>query len=543
MGGVLQISLAYQGGGARVVELMAAAKACQDAEKGGRFKVVRVSGASAGAIAAAMHATGCDIAAVAEKAQSLQADVLRYFPPSRLQKRAFVPRILLGKAIYDEKHVRELILRLFKLGGVDAERSIRDIALQVAQLRIMRSDIRFNNASAATETSEARLVDALVDSAAIPFAFRVPGVAANPEILDGGLFQNLPASAAMENLQPGQIALGFSFPKEDAPDLQKASFLAYGKAVLSSLLDERIADATQRIKPSNVIEIPNRRSLFEFAEAFSSSMRTQFSEDVSEIGRRVENWVRTAETMDGPDWHSDHPTDLAEQAARTQTDVTRFYEEVCDQGYHATAIHHDVVYQSFNKGMPDIYTLTVELSGSQNVGLQFLRFFFYDSDSGPIKKTSLEIFDAQGNARKVLTLPLRVPGKRIRGTLVCLDRPLLPDDVVKVVKVEESFDGMLQYESDGYCSQTVGLSPFKTADRLTITVHFPMSSKPLHFGDASPDRPKDAEMLAEESGLQLNTRTTTQSGRRTGCRTVVSEVEMTGSPEQRRFVKVVYYRS
>ncbi|WP_143043345.1 patatin-like phospholipase family protein [Sphingopyxis sp. YR583] len=283
----MQVSLAYQGGGARVIELMAAAKACNVAVDEGRFEVIRVSGASAGAIAAAMHATGCDITAIVDRAHTLKGKVEQHFPSTRLRKRNAVPRLLFGYPLFDEKHVRELILELFRLGGVDAECPIRDLPLKVPQLRIMRSDIRFHNASAATETSEARLVDALVDSAAIPFAFRLPGTAANPEILDGGLFQNLPASAAMADLQAGQVALGFSFPKEDAPDLRSASPLDYGKAILGSLLDERIADATTRIKPGNIIEIPNRRSTFEFAQAFLDTMRAQFSEDGACLRQRA----------------------------------------------------------------------------------------------------------------------------------------------------------------------------------------------------------------------------------------------------------------
>ncbi|WP_176399824.1 patatin-like phospholipase family protein [Novosphingobium sp. B 225] len=539
----MQLSIAYQGGGARVIELLAAAKAVIDAQSAGRLKVFRVCGASAGAVAAAMHATDCDIQAVIANSHTLKSDIENFFPASRMKSFRAIPRLLAGKSLYDERHVREILIKLFLLGGIDAERPIKDIKLSVPQLRIMRSDIRYNNSSVATEASESKLVDAILDSAAIPFAFRVPKSNPNPEILDGGLFQNLPAAAAMEDLKLGQVALGFSFPKEDSQDLKKATPLEYGKAILGSLLDERMADARLRLKPSNVIEIPNRRSTFEFSDALSEGMHAQFSEDVSEIARRLENWVRTAEMMDGPDWHSDHPADLAEQAARTQIDVSNFYEDVGNLGYHADSICHEVNYRSFNRGLPDIYTLTVEICGNKNEGLQFLRFFFYDSESGAIKKTNLEIFDGQGALRKTMALPLRIPGKRIRGTLVCLDRPLKADERIKIVKTEESFDGMLEYETKGCCSQTVGLSPGRTSDKLTVIVHFPDTHKPLHYGDASLERPKDAEMLSDESGLQLMTRTVMHANKRAGSKTVVSEATLTDQTEKRRFVKVVYYRT
>lgn len=542
-GGTVQVSIAYQGGGARVVELLAAVQACRAAEADGRMEIVRLSGASAGAIAAAMHATECDIEKIIGEAPNLQSYVVRNFPANRLRKRNAIPRLLRGLALFDEKHVRELLLRMFEIGGVDAEKSIRDLVTGGArQLRIMRSDIRFNNASAATEMSEARLVDALVDSAAIPFAFRLPGVSKDPEILDGGLFQNLPARAAMDGLTSGQVALGFSFPKEDAPDLRKASLLGYGKAILSSLLDERIDDAAQQIKPSNIIQIPNRRSTFEFSRIFDTRLASQFSEDVAEISRRVETWIRTMDSMDGPDWHSDHPADVAEQAARTQAEVTKFYDDVSREGYHAQSISHEVIYQSFNREMPDIYTLRIEIHGDRNEGLQFLQFFFYDSDTGPIKKTKIEVLGSDGKPRLAMALPLKIAGKRVRGSLLCLDRPLSPTDVITVVKTEESFDGMIEYEANACCYQTVGLGPGRTTDRLSVTVHFPNEFNPAHFGDASSERQNDVKHLAEEAGLQVATTTSMSKTDRIGCRTITSETKIDEPSELRRFVKIGYYK-
>jgi len=110
----LQISLAYQGGGARVIELMAAAEACKAAEANGRFSVIRASGASAGAIAAAMHITNCNIQEIINKYNDLKLDVSRYFPSNRTKAMHAIPRLIMGKPLYDEKDVRELIRRMFE---------------------------------------------------------------------------------------------------------------------------------------------------------------------------------------------------------------------------------------------------------------------------------------------------------------------------------------------------------------------------------------------------------------------------------------------
>lgn len=542
-GGGMRLSVAYQGGGARVVELMAAAVACQTAQARYGFEVIRVSGASAGAIAAAMHATGCDIAAVVAHAPKLEKEVLRRFPASRLTKASLAKRFLFGQSIYDEADLRAFIVDLFKAGGVDAERPIRDLAKPGLELRILRSDIRFSNSPTATETSESRLADALVDSAAIPFAFRMPRSASNPEILDGGLFQNLPAKAAMEGLAPGEIAIGFSFAKEVAPDLRAAKPLAYATAILNSLLNERLDDAAAQIKPGNIILIPDRRSTFDFRSIFSSSLAATFSEDVAATERAIMAWKRTSDRMEGPDWHSDHPSDLAEQASRTQAAVTEFYEDIAAGiPYHADLVHHEVVYQSFNEDMPDIYRLTARFHGSKNPGLQFMRFFFYDSEEGPLKRADLEVLDKDGNPRKAMMLPFRVPGTRVRATLVCLDRPLRPEDEITVVKTEESFAGMSQYTAEGFNSEQVSIGPGKQVDEIRVSVHFPNAMRPGVMEDASQDRPKDAALLSKQTGLQLATTTSIDDGQRVGCRTVTSATTNTGPSEQRRFVRVVYYR-
>lgn len=542
----MQVSVAFQGGGARVVELMAAAAACRQVESANAdFDVSRVSGASAGAIAAAAFATGMDISKAVSSISRLQGFVTARFPENRLKKRHALPRLAMGNSLYDEGDLRTLIVKLFELGGVDAEQSIRDLTRKDLQLRILRSDIRFNKLVTATEQSEARLADALVDSAAIPFAFRVPKKGSRrPEILDGGLFQNLPARAAMESLEPDQVALGFTFPSETAPDLQEASLKTYAGAIIGSLLNERVGDAILYLKQRNVIEIPNRRTTFDFGSIFRDGMQAAFSEDVASTRLKVERWVTATKLRDGPDWFSDHPQDLLEQSRRTDRDVIRFFETAANKAYRAELVHHEVVYQSHNEGMPDIYQLHIRLLGDRNPGLQFIRSFFYHSDQGSPKRAKLEVLDANGVQREAMMLPIRHPGKeRVRSTLVCLDRPLAPGDDITITKTEESFLGMVEYQEKGYVYETLALGPGKSADEFRVTVHFPVAMRPKHYRDASSDFANEATDLADESGLHIPTTSSIKRNARTGCCTVISTATLKEPGSERRFVKVVYYKA
>lgn len=117
-----------------------------------------------------------------------------------------------------------------------------------------------------------------------------------------------------------------------------------------------------------------------------------------------------------------------------------------------------------------------------------------------------------------------------------------PEDEITVVKTEESFAGMLQYANEGFNSEQVSIGPGKQVEEIRVSVHFPTGMRPGVMEDASPGRPKDAALLSKQTGLQLATTTSIDDGQRVGCRTVTSATTNTGPSEQRRFVRIVYYR-
>ena len=97
----MEVSIAYQGGGARVLELMAAAQACRLLEQSKKIKVVRASGSSAGAIAAAMLVTKCDIEKIAKGLPTYKDRVEKAFPQSRLNIALIAARLLMRLPIYN----------------------------------------------------------------------------------------------------------------------------------------------------------------------------------------------------------------------------------------------------------------------------------------------------------------------------------------------------------------------------------------------------------------------------------------------------------
>jgi predicted acylesterase/phospholipase RssA len=539
----MEISIAYQGGGARLIELMAAALACRRIEDARRIKVIRSSGASAGAIAAAMYATHCDIEKVVRNIKGLKDEVESKFPPSRLRQVPAFLRLARGKPVYDERDVRVMLLKIFELGGVDASRPVRELVRDGSQLRILRSDIHIHATSNVTEMSEAPLVEALVDSAAIPFIFRTPKTTEYPELLDGGLFQNLPGRAAADDLTPNQIVLAFSFEKVIARNAGKKSLLDYGKLIVSSLIDERVEDAVFGIKESNVIRLTQRRETLDFASIFSDDVADTFADEVVDIESKVKQWQRSRFGANGPDWHSSHPQDVEAVASAMRRQVLSFFDAVKVKKYHADRVKHEITYEQLNSEEPCIFELEIQLSGNKNAGLQFFQFNYYgDSDVSSLRHVDVKVFDGNGDPRQVMLLPFRIEGKRAAiAALVCLDRPLATNDTIRIVKVEQVYRGLARYEREGSVWQTLSLGDGRTADQLHIVTHFRSADFPLHYSDARIERAEDAPIFAEVTGNQLPTTTSEVNGK-VGWRTVSSTVDLSKLTSGRNFASVVYYK-
>lgn len=105
--------LAIQGGGAKIIALLAAMEAVQKLQGERRIQVTRVAGTSAGAIVAALFAAECDMADVRNGlVQTFGADVNRLFPvptiPLLLRKTWWQ-----GKPLWKESDLRPILEPFF----------------------------------------------------------------------------------------------------------------------------------------------------------------------------------------------------------------------------------------------------------------------------------------------------------------------------------------------------------------------------------------------------------------------------------------------
>ncbi|AWH50594.1 hypothetical protein C1925_16240 [Stenotrophomonas sp. SAU14A_NAIMI4_5] len=541
----MDVSIAFQGGGARVLELLAAAQACRAHQEEKKLKIIRASGTSAGAIAAAMLATNCDIPKVIEELPKLEREVSKSFPASRLKKAKIAFRWLRGLPIYSEKDVEDLLIKIFAFGGVDALLPLEDLVDKRYELRILRSDIRANTSRDISQNSSERLVDALVDSAAIPFVFRTPKKSNRPELIDGGIFQNLPAIEAAKNLPEGCAVLAFSFDKASRAVSKKTTLLEYGKAIIDSLVDERVESSVLGIKESNVIRLPQHRSTLDFKSIFTENSRRGFNDEVVSIKSKVLAWKDRYYGASGHDLHSTHPVDVAAASSLVRKRALDFFTKAKSATYHASLVRHEVTYEALGLNVVESIQMEVHIDGERNPGLQFLQFNYYaGSDSSLLRDVDLQVYDSNGNSRMALLLPFRIEGSRMGITnLVGLDRPLASGDMIRIVKVEKTYNGLARYEQEGLCWESFRMTPGKTTDRLEIVTHFRDANFPKHHGDARPDEINHREVYEEVGeGNQLKTKTRIDPSYKAGWKSLISEVDLTTLTNGMNFASVVYYK-
>ncbi|MBW8865172.1 MAG: patatin-like phospholipase family protein, partial [Verrucomicrobia bacterium] len=275
-----KIQVAIQGGGAKIIGLVAAMEVLQKMEAAGEVEITRLAGTSAGAIVAALYSAKIDMG---QLRLSLGTGELRelfenYEKPGKIE---IIKRLVEGTPICDPGPIREFLRKLLE----HAEKTyVNDLNPKV---RIVSANVA--KSSKHDHKDEDKLLEALMSTSALPFVFRVWDTRRQPEpprsrwkkfyhkyiatpphpeekaealrdndaekpwLVDGGICENLPISellAGEHQLGP-VVAITFSTDKYFRP----ADILGFGKAVLDTAIDNSVHRARSLLPPSAIFEI------------------------------------------------------------------------------------------------------------------------------------------------------------------------------------------------------------------------------------------------------------------------------------------------
>jgi predicted acylesterase/phospholipase RssA len=269
-----QISVAFQGGGARLIGLIAAAHALSELEQSSGVKIRAVSGSSAGSIAALLLAANADFDRAKDLIRKLNPEIKKNFP--KLTSAGLYYKVLrfivTGQSIY-KKHDLQSVME-YILNGLDINpnQKLKDIK-HSKRLFLMFSDIY----SAASEyANEDEIVKtAIMRSCSLPIVFSSYKDLDASQRVDGGLLNNLPTDILMQgNAEICPVfAIGFR-PERHSPPSSAAAYL---RSLFSSGIQYRIQSSKKAIGEDMVLELDTELDTLDFDKIVDIGLEKEYN--------------------------------------------------------------------------------------------------------------------------------------------------------------------------------------------------------------------------------------------------------------------------
>lgn len=275
----MRLGVIFQGGGAKLVSLLAAAQVLEEIEAENDLEIVAVAGTSAGALSAFALASDTPAADFRSRARSAGERIMPVVSKALNAKYKSLWRLSRGLPILPE-NILEDFVKDFSSGS---EQFLKDTS---RRLHVCASDVS-NGARIVFSTSNSndRVVESLADSAAIPMVFR--SQKSKRQYVDGGICSNLPDAAIFENDNVEAI-LAVSFDDEDYQ--HPTSIAAFAGSIMSTSIEHSMKVATHEIEKCNgiVVKLPRSFGTLEFERAMETLRNdNEFNAQLDLIRQRV----------------------------------------------------------------------------------------------------------------------------------------------------------------------------------------------------------------------------------------------------------------
>lgn len=267
---MIPVKVAFQGGGAKLVTLIAAADALRDLANEGTIKIEVIAGASAGSLAACMLATDMPF--------DRQIEIIRKSGPTLLKElgnaKGATPnrlvQIIQGKPLLKEAALRQLIKNLF-YGDGQKSITLNDLKIPV---HITLSDVHSRKKDIASRENDRELADILADSCALPFILRSHLNQSN--FIDGGISSNLPADVIIDASPPEAVPIAFRFKSSNVVK-KPSNFIEYAAAIISTAIDASVEQSAASVSQNGgyVCELPDHFDMLDFPSALNMGLHPE----------------------------------------------------------------------------------------------------------------------------------------------------------------------------------------------------------------------------------------------------------------------------
>ena len=251
------MQLALQGGGAKIVYLVAVLQAIETLEKDSVIEITRIAGTSAGAMAGALFAARVPMEVVKAKLSDFKTKLCKFPQPSNIRTALSIVR---GNPIASTAALAQILSDLFKKDPINVN--------VVGDLKIPTLIMSANLFTGSTHTAEKNedIVNALLDSSAIPVYFRL-WTHARGGLVDGGICENLPLPPQTNKRDDLGPVVGVSFTKQRVDTIQGP--VTYLKALLDTAIQNSVERALRDLGPDSVFPIRPSIGTYDFQRALS----------------------------------------------------------------------------------------------------------------------------------------------------------------------------------------------------------------------------------------------------------------------------------
>jgi predicted acylesterase/phospholipase RssA len=321
-----KVQIAFQGGGARFIEMLPIAHAFSLAH-GRNLNVTRVAGSSAGAICAALVACNADFVRVRhfirDNGRAKAKEMRRWCTtPAEDDWSQYVKHVvaaytaLRGDPLLKTDVLRNFLNDLFEYARFrpDPNRPneifdiLRNLLRPNIELLITGSDLA---TSKGVTLNSNNLIETLVHSSAIPFAFRSFKQLSTSTIVDGGLCENLPTEELVKRQDPDGpvLCVAIAEPNENNKSKLPTNIVEYFRWLVSAPMNHNVLRAKAMAGESNVFEAKATVGTFDFEAAI--------------------------EKLDDDEWYN-RTREEAEDRIRT---IAELYSSVVNADFETTPAH------------------------------------------------------------------------------------------------------------------------------------------------------------------------------------------------------------
>lgn len=289
------LKVAFQGGGAKVMPLLAVAEAVHDLCDSREIAVTGLSGTSAGAIVASVLANGVDVRQFALHLCGNGPDYIKRILGARsigndtLRERIRIAiKIVSSNPIGNigqlENILREVFVRCDANFG-----SSRTIGESKIPLKIVVSDLlKADKVVICSNThSKNDLCRTIVDSCALPIFFRTKRSLEGSPYIDGGLFDNFPTEVLIDEFDNDPV-IGITFEKPVATTSVN-TVVSYLARLLFSSIDHSVKRSARLLNETDIHRVSTDLDTLDFNRAMSQGPGTDTYERVKSD---AVNWLR-----------------------------------------------------------------------------------------------------------------------------------------------------------------------------------------------------------------------------------------------------------